>query len=101
MSPATAAVAALASAQGFARVVQSVCAVPVGDTYQVAATAGGARASAARIAEQKPRIIFNFVRNTGRVFPRAEIAIPDSSLSVPFLGVCALRAGDDLILSPK
>ena len=76
VSPATAAVAALASEQGFARVVQAVSSVPVGETYHVAATAGGVKANAARTAEQKPRMTFDVVRNTTRGFPRAEAAIP-------------------------
>src|SRR6476660_6055688 len=59
VSPATAAAAALASEQGFARVVQPVAAVPVGDTYQVAAAAGGPKASPA--STHMPKTIFILV----------------------------------------
>ena len=47
MSPAAAALAALDSEQGVVRVVQPVVAVPVGETYQLAARAGNATAHAA------------------------------------------------------
>ena len=73
MSPATAADAALASAQGFARVVQPVVAVPVGDTYSVAAPAGHARVSAATSAEHEPSTIFMGMTHE---FPPPENLIP-------------------------
>jgi hypothetical protein len=38
----------------------------VGDTYHVAARAGGATASAATAAEQMPRIVFVFIRDMTR-----------------------------------
>src|SRR6476646_5290471 len=81
VSPATAAAAALASEQGFARVVHPVSSVPVGDTYSVVAAAGRARASAATNTALEPRTLFRVGRGTAAEFPGRRFQIPPGRFS--------------------
>src|SRR3954466_6027459 len=80
VSPATAAAAALPTAQGFARVVHPVVAVPVGDTYSVVAWAGCARVSAPRSTVHEPRTLLCFVGSPNIAPP----GFPARGIQIPF-----------------